>query len=57
MMILSDINSSALFEVSEKNDKVDHIDMETEILDFVNNETLLQDEEGDPISEKLGKKS
>ena len=53
---LSDINLSALFEMSEKNDKVDHIDMETEILDFVDSETPLQDEEGDPISEKLGKK-
>ena len=53
---LSDINLSALFNMNEKNDKVDHIDMDTEIFYFVDNETPLQDEEGDPTSEKLGKK-
>ena len=53
---LSDIDILALFEVSAKNDKPNHIDMETEILDFVDNKTPLQDEESDPISEKLGKK-
>ena len=38
---LSDIDISALFELSANNDKPDHIDMETEIPDFVENKTPL----------------